>query len=120
MSDRPGQLALTIFVLLIGAVVASFVWPAKQQVLESCRMEALKAFGHLRKRNEFGFLAFQSELEDRYLELCMGKAGFALDMDLSKPPLEAAQIRTVGSEDRDIWMSDPEHWKRTSYWPSLR
>ena len=79
----------------------------KDVALSECRLDALKSFGHLRKTNSFGFMAFQHELEDRYVELCMKSKGFKLT-----PAHDNLKINIVGTEDRDIAMGQSENWTR--------
>ena len=86
----------------------------KELALSECKLDAMKSFGHLRAKNEFGYMAWQHEMEDRYVELCMKTRGFKLDLGeygLLKPKGNPA-LHIVGTQDRDLWMGRPENWKR--------
>ena len=86
----------------------------KEMALTECKLDAMKSFGHLRVKNDFGYMAWQHEMEDRSVELCMKTRGFKLDLGeygLVGPKPNPALI-TVGTEDRDMWMGKPENWKR--------
>src|SRR5205085_1288144 len=61
-------IARGVLIALALIFMAVHLWPRTEQALGHCRLDALKSFGHLRKRNDAGFYPFQTELEDRYIE----------------------------------------------------
>jgi hypothetical protein len=113
------RLVIGLAIAIASAVVVGFVLPSKEYVLDECRMSALKGFGHLRKKNDLGYAPFQTELEDRYVDLCMDAHGFTLDQQVMERDRAPTDAHLVGTENRSMWMSDPAHWKRTTFWPRL-
>ena len=105
---------MTIRKLIVTATVFAFIpmlsgCSSKLVSLDECQLDAMKSFGHLRKN-----MAFQHELEDRYVELCMDSKGFKLNAGGLEDIKNHPNLHIVGTEDRDIFMSQSENWVRKS------
>ena len=72
--------------------------------LSECQMEAVKAFGTLRKANEFDVLWPPHELEDYFVSNCMSAHGYILEAH--------PDFNRTGSGKRAVYMNDADNWKR--------
>lgn len=96
-SKLAGIALIALLALLFGPNLT-----AKANVRD-CQMDALRAFGGLRKANEHGVYWPPHELERDFISYCMAKRGFALE---SRPELAKASV-----EERALHMGNPDSWK---------